>query len=67
VLFENSNLCFGALVLATRAFNSSPRLFFARAKLLIVEHCKICPALTLSPLANGRLRVSDRWSFDRDG
>ena len=38
LLFENVNLCFGRLGSGFRAFDSSPRLFFARANLLIVEH-----------------------------
>src|SRR5712692_2119451 len=66
LLFENFNLCFGRLGSGYRAFNSCPRLFFARAKLLIVEHCKDLSGVDAVSLANAHFE-NPTAGLRRDG
>src|SRR5258708_36602349 len=66
LLFENFNLCFGRLGSGFRAFNSSPRLFFARANLLIVEHRKDLSGVDAVSLANAHFEYPTA-ALRRDG
>jgi len=65
VAFENFNLSFGHLVLATAPSTAPRACSFARANLLIVEHCRICPALTLSPSRTRTSRIRPLSSTGR--
>jgi hypothetical protein len=66
LLFENVNLCFGRPGSGIRAFDSPPRLFFARADLLIVEHRKDLSGVDAVSLADAHLKYPTA-GLRRDG